>query len=78
MGLTAPRRGEAWAPSASARLASFTFSVDPRPPPELWLPPCWATPRLGSRERFSLLVAREGLSTCSPARPPHGPSHRVM
>ena len=43
-----------------------------RPPPELWLPPCWATQRLRSRGRFSLLMVREGLSTCSPAWPLQG------
>ena len=43
-----------------------------RLPPELWLPPCWATQRLGSRGRFSLMMVREGLSTCSPVWPPQG------
>lgn len=69
MGLPAPCRGEVWSSSASAGLTSFTFSVGPGATSAAVAASMLRHPRLGSSGRFSLLVVREGLNTCSPASP---------
>lgn len=69
MGLPAPSRGEVWGSSALPGLTSFTFSVGPDATCSAVAASMLGHPTLGSRGRFSQLVVREGLSTCSSASP---------
>ena len=69
MGLLAPCRGEVWGSSASTGLASFTFSMGPKATSCTVAASMPGYLRQGSSSRFSPLVRREGLSTCSSATP---------